>query len=291
MDLTNKIILIVFSTIVFSTTISCGANREESNREEFNHDFTRAIALRNSKDTEGLESMVKDIQSRWSKKDKHMYGVLMVNTLNSWASACRRSDKKPPMETLRQYAEQILSTFDPNKPDTDNISIESELDLVCIMHGDFDYSKGKLSDQEWIINRRKGTERWFHAWQRLENAIDEDWDPNDIPVENVDLPEGVPGIPGMPPEMIKDPKLRAEYEKAIENNREKTKTRNEQLKLRSIKNRYYGTIEKYLTSTYSIPPYDNAELQKLLNSGVKNKKTKEKFLKAIEEEVFKKQSR
>ncbi|MCH7559164.1 MAG: hypothetical protein IIB56_17165 [Planctomycetes bacterium] len=284
MNLVNKIILVVFSVMAFLSTISW-----EANNEEFSRDFKRAITLRNSKDIKGLESLVKEIQSKWSHKNKRMYGALMVNTLNSWASAYRRADKKAPMNLIRQYAAQALSTYNPNKPD--NISIGTEFALVSILHGQYIYTKGERTDEEWASYRRKGSERFFHAWRRLENAIDEDWDPNDIPVENVQLPEGAAGFPGMPPELIKDSVLRAEYEKAIERNREKIKIRNEQLKLRNIKKRYFRIVEKYLVSTYSILPYNNAELQNMLDSGVKDKKTKEQFLKAIEAMVPKEKNR
>jgi len=274
MNLINKIILVVFSAMAFLSTISYGANNNE-----FSRDFTQAHTLRNSKDIKGLESMVKEIQRKWSQQDKQKYGALMVNTLNSWASACRRSDKKPPMETIRQYANQVLSTYDPNKPD--NISIETEFALVSILHGQYIYTKGERTDEQWASDRRKGVKRFFHAWQRLENAIDPTWEPDDVPKINIDLPKGVPGFPGMPPEMIKDPVLRAEYEQAIEKNREKIKIRNEQLKLRNIEKRYFRIVEKYLVSTYSIPPYDNGELHRLLEAGVKDKKTRAQFLKAI----------
>jgi len=255
--------------------------------KEFSRDFTRAITLRNSKDIKGLESLVNEIQSKWFRKDKKRYGALMVNTLRSWASACRRSDKKPPMNIIRQYANQVLSTYDPNKPD--NISIETEFALVSILHGQYEYMKGERTDEEWASYRRKGTERFFHAWQRLENAIDENWDPNDIPELNVSPPKGIgiPGIPGMSPELIKDPVLRAEYEKAIERNREKIKIRNEQIKLRNIKKMYFRIVEKYLVSTYSIPPYDNEEFGKYLNKFTTDEKTRARIVDALTQKINK----
>lgn len=274
----NKAILTVFSVTILFSTISWGANNEE-----FSRDFARAHALRNSKDIKGLESMVKEIQKEWSQKDKRKYGDLMVNTLNSWVSACKRSDKKPPMNIIHQYATQVLSAYDLSKPD--NISIETEFDLVSILHEQYEYSKGKFTDKEWISKRREGSERWFHAWRRLENAIDKDWDPNDIPTENVDLPEGVTGFPGMPPELIKDPALRAEYEQAIRKNREKTEIRNEQLKLRNTKNRYRRIVEKYLISTYSIPPYANEELAKYVNEYIAEEKTRSRILDTVKKNM------
>jgi len=274
----SKITLVLFSAMILFSTLSWGTNNEE-----FSRDFARAHALRNSKDIKGLESMVKEIQKTWSQKDRRKYGYLMVNTLNSWASACKRSDKKPPMNVIHQYATQVLSTYDPNK--ADDISIETEFDLVSILHEQYEYSKVKHTDDEWISTRREGAERWFHAWRRLENAIDKDWDPNDIPTENVDLPEGVTGFPGMPPELIKDPALRAEYEQAIKKNREKTEIRNEQLNLRNTKNRYRRIVEKYLISTYSIPPYANEELSKYVNEYIAEEKTRSRILDTVKKNI------
>lgn len=274
----NKMLLVLIG-ITCMTVVSLAENSGQ-----FSRDHVRVTELREAKETASFANLTKEIHDKWSQGDKQVYGVLIVHALKSWRSACKMAGKKAPINLIRQYATQVLSTYDPNK--SDNISIETEFDLVSILHEEYTYLKGKRTDKEWASVRRKGAERWFHAWQRLENAIDPNWDPNDIPVENVSPPKGYfIGIPGMPPEMIKDPVLRAEYEKAIEKNCEKTKIRNEQLKLRSTKKRYFRIVEKYLLSTYSIPPYDNAELRSLLNTGVRNDKTREQFLKTIEAKV------
>lgn len=253
--------------------------------KEYSLDHTRATILEQSKNLNALANLVEEIQNKWSKKDKRMYGALMVNTLHSWESAYRRADKKPPMNIIRQYANQVLSTYDPNKPD--NISIETEFALVSILHGEYIYMKGERTDEEWASYRRKGAERFLRAWKRLENAIDDDWDPNDIPEANVSPPKGIgiPGIPGMSPELIKDPVLRAEYEKAIEKNREKIEIRNEQLKLRNTNNRYHRILEKYLVSTYSIPPYANEELSKYVNGYTADEKTRSRILDAVKKNI------
>lgn len=285
MNSKRKITFVVSLAMALSSMSFCWANNNE-----FNRDYTRATILEQSKNLNALANLIEEIQNKWSKKDKQMYGALMVNALHSWESAYRRADKKAPMNLIRQYATQVLSTYDPNKPD--NISIESEFDLVSILYEQYEYSEGKLADQEWIKNRRKGTERWFHAWQRLENAIDEDWDPNDIPEANVSPPKGIgiPGIPGMSPELIKDPVLRAEYEKAIEKNREKVKIRNEQIKLRNTKKMYYRIVEKYLVQTYSIPPFANDELRQYLEKFKIDKETQTRITEAVTKNIDKQNS-
>ena len=276
MNSKRKITLVVFLVMALSPMIFCWANNNE-----FSRDYLRISELREAKNITSFENLAKEIQNKWSQRDKQAYGSLMVHMLRSWRSASKRVEKKPPEKLIRQYAEQVLSTYDSNKPD--NISIESEFDLVSILYEQYEYSKGKLANQEWSKNRRKGTERWFHAWRRLENAIDEDWDPNDIPEANVSPPKGIgiPGIPGMSPELIKDPVLRAEYEKAIEKNREKVKIRNEQIKLRNTKKMYSRIVEKYLVQTYSIPPFANNELRQNLEKFKIDKETQTRITEAV----------
>ena len=136
-------------------------------------------------------------------------------------------------------------------------------------------------DEEWASTRLKGTERFFHAWQRMEKATDPNWNPNEnVPLMHVPVP-GAVRYPGIPPERIKDPILRAEYEQAIRKIREKRKIHSEQHELRNIKTRYFRIVEKYLVSTYSIPPYDNEELEEYLNKYITDEKTRTQIVDAL----------
>ena len=285
----HAVLIFMLISIAFWASLSFAEDAKNKIMEskEFSRDHTRATVLRESKQLNGLVSLANEIQTKWHKKNKQMYGALMAHTLRSWISACGTARKEAPMKLIRQYATRALSTY--NSKNTDNISVESEFDLVSIVHEEYTYSKGKHSDKEWANARRKGTERWFHAWQRLESAIDKDWNPNNRPVMNVTPPKGIAiSFSGIPPELIKDPALRAEYEDAIKKNREKAKIYNEQIKLRMIKKRYLRRIEKYIADTYSIPPSDNTELPNLLNTYVKDAKTRAQFLKVLEAKMPKK---
>jgi len=283
----NTFLIVMLMCITCSPGLSLAEDTEDKTIlvKEFSRDHTRATTLRKSKDLNGLASLVKEIQSKWSQKDKQMYGALMVHSLRSWRSAYKRADKKAPINLIRQYTVQVLSTYDPNKPD--NISVETEFDLVSILHEEYTYSKGKRTDQDWASARRKGAERWFHVWQRLEKAIDKNWDPNDIAEINVPLPPGAAGEAGMSPKYIKDPVLRAKYEAAIEKNREKIRIRNEQLKLRNIRKRYFRIVEKYLVSTYSIPPFNIEDLKQYLDKYIADDKTRARILDAVKKNTEK----
>ena len=124
----NTIFVIMLIGMICFVGLSFARDVEDKTilMKEFSRDHTRATMLEQSKNLNALANLVEKIQNKWSKKDKRMYGALMAHTLHSWGSAYRRADKKPPMNIIRQYATQVLSTYDPNKPD--NISIESEFE-------------------------------------------------------------------------------------------------------------------------------------------------------------------
>jgi hypothetical protein len=280
---TRRISIVVVALIgiaYLGTPSSAESNSDATNlTKEFSNDYMRATSLRESGDCSAIAGLVKEIQGKWPQKDNRMYGALIVHALRAWRSACTTGAEEAPIQQIRQYARQALSTYDPNK--LDNISIETEFDLVSILHEEYTYSKGKLSEQEWADRRSEGSAMWFHAWQRLENAVDRTWDPNDVPVENVGPPEGVSGFPGMPPELIKDRASRAKYEDAIKKNKEKIRIHNEQLRLRSLKKRYLRIIKKYIGDTYSMPPENKDEVRSLIESSVKDKNARNAFLQAV----------
>lgn len=287
MDFRMHLIVILMTTAILANT-SCMAGNSQSSSDrlsEFSRDHLRITAMRESKKTDKFEDLAKEIHDKWSLKDKSSYGRLMAHTLNSWASACRTSDKKIPFDRIHKYATIALSTYDPAK--SDNITIEAEFALGSILHEKYFYSKGKQSDQAWEQARRKGHKRWLHAWSRMEKRFDKNWDSNDWPVTNVFPPKGVSpfGYPGMPPESIKDSALRAKYEKAIRANNEKIRIRNEQLKLRRLKKRYARIIEKYLISMYSIEPFNTGELEQYLNGYKLEKKKKARIVEKVTKNI------
>lgn len=136
-------------------------------------------------------------------------------------------------------------------------------------------------EQEWAQQRKKDVEVRFHAWKRLIDSIDPKWDPNDKFVRNV-APPLETGLPsGVVPEAIKDPKLRAEYEEAIDNNRQKAEKYLEQSRLRDWLKRFPKRAEEYIIQAYSKPPFAVEELKQYLDKYVADTKTKARILDAV----------
>ncbi len=273
-------IFVMPMVVLFLANMFCMASDSE-----FESDYKRATDMRESKATDGFEDLVKDIQSKWFRDNKSIYGTLIAHTLKSWVSACKQSNTKVPIDQIHRYATNTLSTYDPEKPD--NINIETEFELVSILYEQYSYVKNNLTDENWELSRLEGNNSWLHAWQRLEKAIDKNFDPNVVPEENISPPEGVFGFPGMLPEQMKDSLLREKYKKAIQENQAKIEIRNEQLKLRSLKKRYTKIIEKYLISMYSIAPFNSNELSQYLKEYKLNKETTYRILDSVTKNIEK----
>ena len=127
----------------------------------------------------------------------------------------------------------------------------------------------------------------MHAWKRLIDAIDPNWNPNDEPFLNIPLPEGISGEAGMAPEHIKDPNRRAEYEAAIEKNRQKAERYGEQYKLRNWLKRFPKRAEEYIIQAYSKPPFDVEELKQYLDKYISDTKTKTGIIDAVKKNMEK----
>jgi len=140
---------------------------------------------------------------------------------------------------------------------------------------------------DFAQRRKKDVQIRFHAWKRLIDAIDPKWNPNDKPFRNVAPPTETGLPPGISPEVIKNQELRAIYEKAIERNRLKSVRYLEQSRLRDWLKRFPKRAEAYIIQAYSKPPFNLQELKQYLDKYIANKKTKDKILDAVKNNMEK----
>ncbi len=121
----------------------------------------------------------------------------------------------------------------------------------------------------------------LRAWQRIEQTIDRNWDPDDMPAMNL-APPNATGLPsGVAPSAVKDPQLRAEYEAAIEANRQKAARYRLQSRARKLKKRWIRHAERFIIRTYIQPPARLAELEALLNVYVADAAKRARILDAV----------
>jgi hypothetical protein len=224
-------------------------------QQEYQDDFDRIEMLR----SRGLDELIvaaDQLERKWRELDGNLYSHIMDHVCNAIANS-RLSDTRVRSLT-EEYARVTLSH-------TNKFSWNREWRLLLWLG----YERLTPDDVVWVQERRENTELWLHAWQRLEREIDPSFDPDDRRnrgVMRVSPPVETGLRPGSPPEAIKDPKLRADYEKAIAENEAKSVRRNQQLPLQWEQKPFVEHAEKALIEMYSQPPYSPRELKDYLNT-------------------------
>ena len=112
--------------------------------------------------------------------------------------------------------------------------------------------------------RKETLEGWLSLFAAIDGSLDPTFDPGDLPLLSAEPPpsDGILFPPGVDPSLLKDPGARAEYERRIEANRQKTERYNLQIKLRRLDERLMPRLEAFIRSAYStsIEPEDRREV-------------------------------
>ena len=188
---------------------------------------------------------------------------MMLQVCGTLSSFNFKSERQ--YELARQYA--LLALDKSNGLEEDNrIPIEVEFELLMyVRQGPLSTDKylQSLADKDdWANDRSKEAKFYFRVWDRLERSIDPSWDPNDPSLVIPRPPAGVERFgSGMSPENIKDPKLRSEYEAAIEEYRRKQEQHSRQRLLRRLKKEELPILQKHLLLLYSGPSFDSKKLE------------------------------
>lgn len=271
-------LLALMSCIVIVTNAMAAApEKVDAEKIAFLKDKQCVQALAKTKDLDGLEKAAAKIQAKWNKpeKDKKLYGRLMLEIVNRFASEPFVNWQRKKV-LAQKYAILALQA-------ADELPIEIELKLVVHLQADL-HSHNAVKGKAWARQRTEQMKHWFRAYKRLHDTIDPKWDPKkaDFTSGNVMLPPGVSGVAGMSPKHIKDPKLRAQYEAAIETNRRKVERYNQQYEARQLKKFFIPHAHRYIIQAYIHPPAAKAELEVFLKKYVKEAAVRAKILNAVE---------
>jgi hypothetical protein len=194
-----------------------------------------------------------EIERQWGANGGNNYGLLF-RELVSVLQSSRVSGENPGASELSQkYAVTALKK-------ADSFDLETEWFLLTYLQYPL---KPPAEDSPEIRKRPEMVRLWLHALHRLESEKDKNFDPDDTGTMNVVPPQGA-GPAGMSPEMIKDPKLRAEYEKAIDENNKKIRYRNHQFQLRRHGPIIIREAIEDISKMYTKSPSDMAELTELM---------------------------
>lgn len=204
------------------------------------------------------EKMAATIRDKWATRNREAYVQLVLELCGLISSGQFGETRRHGLN--RKYALALLQN-------PDAVPVETEIRLTGHVGSDTTLPSGPQG-QDWIERRRVDVKAHLHAWKRLNDGIDPNWDPKDRPMFHPPLPKGVNGPSGVAPEAIKDPTLRAEYERAIALNSAKAKRFNEQYSRRNLRKSYTRQIERLITNSYSKPPLDENEMEEFLKTFV-----------------------
>jgi hypothetical protein len=134
------------------------------------------------------------------------------------------------------------------------------------------------------VNRAKTQKECLALWlvllQTVDEKLDPNFDPSDMPVMRV-VPPPIPGggapPPGADPSVIPDPKLRAEYQKAILANREKANDYRLQTRLRALNERITLRAESFLRENFAGEVAARKEANEAIENTIKNAHRKKRL--------------
>lgn len=256
----------------------------QAEKQEYKQELARIKALEKSfkpgpvNDLEEYEKFADQIQKKWSRRNKEYNARLILEICGSLSSGNFEDDRR--YDLAKKYALSILEK-------SEEISIEMELKftghVVTLM-----YTPNSPKGEDFAQRRKKDVEIRLHAWKRLIDAIDPNWDPNEVLLS----PNAVGAAMGLTtggiaPESIKDPKLRAEYEEAIDKNRQKGQRYSEQSRLHDWLKSYPRSAERYIVLAYSEPPFKLEELKQYLDNYIADEKTKARIVSAVKKNMEK----
>lgn len=274
--------LLVIVGVVMALSYGTVFGDEAKDQEDFVKANDRIIALSTTANlskeerqnrVRQLEAMSQEIEQNWGDRDVEKYGRLMY-------TLCARIDGMNVQVESRKYIAQSLAIRALEK--ADKMPLDVHCDLLRVARKNVGQDGKPLDGIARSELRKSLTILQLVAWHRIEKAVDASWDPeDDPPVLNVLPPDGANAEAGVAPEAIADPKLRAEYERAIQVNRLKIERARLQHQARDLEKYWVPGVERFLIEAYMEAPDRLEELEALLNSYVDDKAKRARILNAV----------
>lgn len=234
----------------------------------------RIEMLSKDKDLKGLERLGEQLEDQWARGGRDRYGYEMRTLVGVLGSDQLGEDRQFKVE--RRFTLLALAKGD-------EIGLADEVELVQRLQSDPKYTPAILTEP-WPTERSREMKFWFHAVNRLAEAIDRKW-VNKPPRAQAALPPGVPGASGMSPDAIQDPKLRAEYIVAVQKLHAEQERYNQQFEARELEHEFLGKAKRYIISSFSKPPLADAELKAYLDASRFEEPSKAEILAKVAKEI------
>ena len=204
---------------------------------------------------------------------------LHLLTLITFTTLICIADTSGQQDTWYTYKEELIQKSLSLK--NGKVSPATAMVIIETLKGLSAYSNHQVSGLSWLQIRRLETELLLNLMRDLSGQIDKNWDPQDLPEENVATPRGA-GLPsGVDPKVIKDQALREQYEAAIKKNGEKAAEYEDQLYLHRTVVPILAKLQKYIVKSYLTDPPNIQELEQLLDENGIDSDEKVKMLRSV----------
>ena len=256
----EKLICMVLLTSILSTVVM-GASRlrqDDPLRKEVSEDVNSIKALIKGDHIEGLEMKVDELEKKWFPKNKKYYRLVIdqiAQTLNGTKN----------YDIADKYTKKALDKLYA-LPDNEKVSFEDIFYLTGQINQNFfsKFNKNFVKEKDWPENRREAAKYYFLVLERLEKSIDSEEEIKKK-TSNASYPElskfHIGGVRGMSPDSIKDPEIRARYEKELNEYWEAAGYMAEQRNLRRIKETDIAPMQRIIIHLYSGPEFISKELE------------------------------
>lgn len=121
-------------------------------------------------------------------------------------------------------------------------------------------------------------------FDNIDGHLDPNFDPQDVPQRNIAPPvsNGIVYDSGISPDVIKDPKVKRQYEEAIKKNSLKAENYRFQSGLRRLRTNWLNDIVIYINENYSNTVEDAKEVNSIIDKNISMGKSKEELKKSLE---------
>ncbi len=240
----------------------------QSADDELSQDIAKLDSFLSNRNLDSIEVTVNRESAKWREKDRPSFIIYMTKAC-SLLSSYDIGDVSKRGSLLSRYAISVLTSGD--LPLKEHVRFVEFIMFVPFV----------IDETAWKPLRKQTAELSLAARRRVESSVDPTFSFDDWTQLNVPTPpkSGVPA--GSSPESIKDPTLRAEYERAIAENSAKTLRFNDQYWLKQNAPAFYKNVERYLVNAYSRPPADSAQLERLLSQYVNDNGVRARILEEV----------
>jgi hypothetical protein len=188
----------------------------------------------------------------------HQYFVATAVVSVLAALAAMGSEEKSMAEHI-QVAQKRLEEFERTH------SLEALSNAVQALEG---IEKTEPSQAPPLEVRSRGALAWITLFRHIDQYLDPNFDPNDLPSVNVIPPATSRGVrypSGVDPSAISDAKARTKYSELLNQNRAKLEQYNYQHHLRRVNERALEGFHEYAKHFFSHSRADLAELRRILD--------------------------